>query len=94
MSNRAIVKPKSWGILNKETWANIRAALISDGYVSIWYGLYHEIPKTWAEGKVSLFLKVGKKRKLIPGRLSLESSGFDDNGDWYNLIFTCNKAIT
>lgn len=89
--NCSIVRPMSWGKLDSATWAHIIDNIAKGESFGIWHGRWCERPPTWVEGKCALRVKVGKKRKLVRGTLTLEYEGFDEGGETYSLVFTPTK---
>lgn len=87
---RCIVRPR--GKLSRETWEMILDDIKKGQTFDIWSGSFSEIPNKWADGKCSLRVKVGKKRKLVCGKIALRADGFDDEGtDCYLIEFTPNR---
>ncbi len=80
--NRQIISLKSWGTLDSEKWAIIHEYIAKGEEFGVWNGLFRDIP--WVSGKCSLKVKVGKKRKLVKGILTLCGG----RCDYYGLIFT------
>ena len=61
--------------------------------VTLWYGQWYASNRPydmdhWVEGKASMRIKVGKKRKLVTGRLQFNSEGRDE----YSWTFVPNRA--
>lgn len=79
-----------WGKLDADTWKSIHAIIASGDGVGVWSGRHREKPN-WHIGKCSLRVKVGKKRKLVKGRLKERYEGFDDCGEIYSIEFIPSK---
>ena len=80
---------RSWG--SDSATPDCVIDLISQGKsFDIWCGYHKDIP--WADGKCSLRVKVGKKRKLVSERIETHRNGWDDSGDYYALEFTPSHA--
>lgn len=83
----AIVSPLSWGSpIGESGWAHIINHIARGETFSLWSGYFYERPN-WREGVVSLRVKVGKKRKLVRGRLWLDSNGHDAEDELYSFEF-------
>jgi hypothetical protein len=91
MAAKCIVNFRSWGKIDSKTWDYILEQLMNGKPVGIWSGHYPDIPKDWVIGKCSLRVKVGKKRKLVCGRIAIWADGYDDVGDCYVIEFTPSR---
>lgn len=95
MKNQVIRIRNGWGNAGgnppKESWNMILEHLSNGEAISVWNGLLHEAPKTWKEGPCSLQVKAGKKRKLVTGKLMMESIGCWDDGYTYHYVFIPNR---
>lgn len=80
-----------WGSLTRSAIDRILDLLEQGEEVSIWNGYHFEMPKNWVDGPCSLKLRVGKRKRLIKGRITTLSDGWDDGGDNYNIVFRPNQ---
>lgn len=91
MTTKLIVSIRTgWGTLDTDTWKRIHGILARGEAVGLWNGRHRDTP-SWAIGKCSLRVKVGKKRKLVKGYLTHNYEGFDDGGESYSIDFTPNR---
>lgn len=82
-----IVRVHAW--MKRHEWADILRSIAKGDRVFVWHGYMREVP--YPDGKCALRVRVGKKTKLVRGRIELESDGWDDLGDYYSLYFYPNK---
>ena len=90
-----IVNLSSWGEMDKSDWMIVYEYL-SSGKEFVIKSFSSNDEYKWNDGKASLKIKDGKKRKLIPGRIWLEECGFDDESGItkYVTVFQPNKPLS
>lgn len=88
MSNVQIVRiHNGWGELSSDTWAVIHHCIARGESFGIWNGYWNQAPDI-KTGRCRLKVKVGKRRKLIAGTITLEYEGRgSDDGETYSYRF-------
>lgn len=85
-----------WGDLHtREDWLPILDYIAAGTAFGVWNGTLNDCPKGWQEGmRVALRVKVGKKRKLVRGRIHFEFDYCDRHNfkDYYRCLFTPTRA--
>lgn len=59
--------------------------------IMVWCGRHNETPKTWVSGPATLIIKVGRKKRMIRGKLREGYEGHGDDGETYSFYFTANS---
>lgn len=60
--------------------------LLAGKEVIIWRGYHHEMTLPWS-GRITLKIKVKKRKRLINGLVLMSGDGWDDRGDLYTASF-------
>ena len=90
MKDQIVSIKTGWGNLDATTWKTIHSLIAKGESFGIWNGRHRDMPG-WRMEKCSLRVKVGKKRKLVKGRLEERYEGFDDGGETYSIEFFPSK---
>jgi hypothetical protein len=88
-----IISMNSWGQMNPSKWEVIREKIANGETFEVQRDTFENIKAI--DGKASLKIKVGKKRKLVTGKIKLESIGMSLNGEQnVAAMFTPNNPRT